>query len=459
MRLNTIKEISLEVKVGVFATLLIAVIVYGTIKVSDRSIVVGGGYELDVVVDNAIGIKSKTPVEMAGIQIGVVKKMRLDEGGRAHLTLAISKDVRLRKGTRAFVRAKGVLGETFIELVPGTPGEGEIQAGGEIEYGGVVGDVNVLMGQFNEIADDLKAITSSLRKLIGSDESSPLFRSVNNIDKLTSVIKDITTKNEENMNRILANLASITADLKLAIGYSRGDIEKTLENLASITGKVRAGEGTIGKLVSDETTVRKLNDAIDSLNDALGGLKKLETEIGYHTEYLTKSGDFKHYVHLNLRPSPDKAFMFEFLTDPSPTATHVIKDTEITAGGATNTIHTLTSTYEPEKFRFSAQLAKKIYDFTLRGGIIESRGGVGLDYDKGPLSLKFSAFDFSTKYGDKPHLKAWGSLNLTKNFYFVGGADDIINPHQPVDWFVGGGLRLVDEDVKNLIGIGARAVR
>jgi phospholipid/cholesterol/gamma-HCH transport system substrate-binding protein len=137
----------------------------------------------------------------------------------------------------------------------------------------------------------------------------------------------------------------------------------------------------------------------------------------------------------------------------------VIKDTEITAGGTTNTIHTLTSTYEPEKFRFSAQLAKKIYDFTLRGGIIESRGGVGLDYDKGPLSLKFSAFDFSTKYGDKPHLKAWGSLNLTKNFYFVGGADDIINPHQPVDWFVGGGLRLVDEDVKNLIGIGARAVR
>lgn len=435
------KQMGIEVKVGIFAIICILIIAYVTIKVGDRSVVVGGGYKMSIVMESALGIRTKTPVEIAGIQVGVVRKIKLDDQGRAHVVVSISKGVKLPEGTRAYVRAKGFLGETYIELRPGPMENPAIPRDEMIPYGGIVGDMNLLMGQFSEIASNIKDITASLKVMIGPDSSSPVYRTVNNLDQFTETLKNITLRNEASLNRVIENMEILTAEL------------------ASITRKVDSGQGTIGRLVNDEKTIEKIDEAVDNLNDALGGLRKLETEIGFHTEYLGGTEDFKEYVHLNLKPTPDEAFLFEFVSDPSASPVRVTRTTDITVGGNTTQVETHSATVEQDKFRFSAQLAKKFYDFTIRGGVIESTGGMGLDYSKGPLGLQFSAFDFDTKYGQRPHLKAMANLNLTKSIYLVGGADDFIHPTQPVDWFVGAGFRLVDEDIKSLLGIGAKAIK
>lgn len=453
------KKLGAEMKVGLFALLALAIIGYATLKVSDRTVVARGGYKMTVVMDSAIGIKPKTPVEVAGIQVGVVKKIALNDDGKAQVTLLISNGVKVPEGTKAYVRAKGFLGQTFVELRLGPMGAGRMAEETEIPYGGVTGDVNLLLTQFNSIAEDIKEVTGSLRDLVGSDKSSPVYRSVDNIDKFAEVMRDVAVRNEENFNRVVANLASLTEQLRSVVEGRRYEMENTLANLSSITEKVDEGRGTIGKLVNDDTTVNKLNGAVDSLSDAIGGLRKLETEIGYHMEYLGGTHDYKHYVHLNLLPSPDKAFMFEFVSDPSASPTRVTRNTDITAGGATTAVTTETAMVENDRIRFSAQMAKKFYDFTLRGGVIESTGGVGLDYGRGPVGVQFSAFDFDTKWGQKPHLKVLGNLNLTKSLYVIGGVDDFLNPNQPKDWYFGAGVRLVDEDIKSLMGLGAKALR
>lgn len=446
-------------KVGLFALFCILIIGYATIKVSDRASVAGGGYDMTVTMHTALGIKKKTPVEIAGIQIGVVKKIRLNSQGQALVTLSISSDVRLPAGTTAYVRAKGFLGETFVELRPG-PMENDAMAEGDaIPYGGVVGDINLLLSQFNEIAADIKTVTSSLKGMVGSDSSSPVYRTVHNMDKLAETLKDITLRNEASLNRVVDNMAVLTSNLRNVVERRSADIDQTIASLSNITRKVDEGSGTIGKLVNDDETINKVNDALGSLSDTLGGLRRMETQIGFHTEYLGGTNDFKQYVHLNLLPTPDKGFLFEFVSDPNSSPNRISRTTDITAGGATSTVTTNSATIDQNRFLFSAMLAKKFYDFTLRGGIIESTGGVGLDYTQGPVGMRFSAFDFDTKNNEKPHLKLLGQLNLTKALYLVGGADDMINPAQQVDWFVGAGFRLVDDDVKSLFGIGAKAIR
>lgn len=452
-----LKKIGTETKVGIFAIICLLIIAYATIKVGDRSVVAAGGYEMMITMDSAIGIKPKTPVEIAGIQVGVVKKIGLDDKSRARAVLLIEKGVRLPEGTVAFVRSKGFLGETFVELRPGPIANESLAKKTEIPYGGVTGDINVLLTQFNEIAADIKAVTGTIRGLVGTDESAPIYRSVQNIDKFTEALKNITLSNEANMNNIISNLAVLTNELRGVIERRKGDLEMTIAHMQDITRKVNEGEGTIGKLVNDDATVNKMNDALDNLNDTLGGLKRLETEIGYHAEYLGNSGDFKHYVHLNLMPSPDEAFMFEVVSDPAPPPSRAQQTVDITAGGTTSTVTTRSETIQYDKLRFSAQIAKKFFDFTFRGGVIESTGGVGVDYNKGPVGASFSAFDFGTRFGDKPHLKAWGNVNVTPSLYLMGGADDFINPRQPVDWFVGAGLKFTDENIKSLFRLSGAA--
>lgn len=444
-----------ETKVGVFSLIALMIIGFITLKVGSRSFIGSGGYEISVVIDHAIGIRTKTPVEVAGIKVGQVKKVELTDLRKARLTLLIEKDVVLPEDTKALVRSKGFLGEILIELVPGSDTAQILADGGQIQFGGQTGDVNVLLNQFSSIADDVKAVSSSLRDMVGTDKNSPVWNIVNNLEKFTGTL----AQNQANFDKIAGNLAELTEALRGTIVKSRENVEESLQRIASITKKVDEGKGTIGKLVNDDATVSKLNEAVDNLNGALGGLRQLETEVGYHTEYLGKSEEFKHYVNFTLRPKPDKAFIFDFVGDPTPSPSRVSRETTITSGGTTSTVTTDTSTVDRNKFRFSAQLAKQFYDVTVRGGIIESRGGVGLDYTKGPLGAQFSAYDFETDYGQMPHLKASGTLNVTKNLYLIGGADDMINKQQDTDWFVGAGIRLVDEDVKSLFSISGGLLR
>lgn len=447
------KRFSLEMKVGLFAAAMIAVAAVATVKVSERAVTAGRGYELVTTFPNATGLKEKAPVELAGVEVGIVKGIELENSRAAKVTLLLNRDVKLPEDSQAFLRTRGFLGETIVELIPGSIGAKMLDKGEEIKFTGSSGDLNSLMNQFHEIAYDIKEITSSLKTLVGNDSTSPINKIVNNLDKFTETMQEITTGNQENANRIASNLAEFTEQLKEVLAQGRGNLEESMDRIASITRKIDEGKGTVGKLVNDDETIEKLNEAVDNLNATLGGFKQLETEVGYHTEYMARSEDFKHYVSLALKPAPDKSFLLDIVSDPNPNPRHIERTTDVTINGTTSTVDTHTATIDRNAVRISAQLAKKFYDFQIRGGIIESTGGLGLDYFYGPMGAHASAFDFTTRYGERPHIKLMADVNLTKNFYLTGGADDLINPDQPTDYFFGGGFRLVDDDIKSLAKI------
>lgn len=447
------RALSVEIKVGLFAIAIVVILVWATIRVSDKTSVSSGGYELTAVFDNATGLKPKAPVELAGVKVGVVKKIELLDSRQAKVTLALGKEVVLTDDTEAVLRTRGFLGETYVEIIPGGPGSPELRKGDMIRFSARTGDINSLVSQFNSIAEDIKHVTSSLRGMVGDDNTYPVNNVISNLEDFTQSIRDLTLRNEGNIDRVSENLAAMTDQLRELVAKGRADVEESMDRIASITRKIDEGKGTVGRLVNDEETVDKLNEAVDNLNETLGGFRKLETEIGYRAEYLTQSHDFKHYVDLALKPAPDKALLLGVVSDPDPRANYVEKTSDVTVGGNTTTVSTTTSTIDRQKILFSAQLAKSFYDFTVRGGIIQSSGGLGLDYNKGIAGLHFDAFDFSTRFNQKPHLTAAANIFITPNIYVNGGADDIIRPGGPTpDWFVGAGFRFVDDDIKKYLG-------
>ncbi|HPW45038.1 MAG TPA: MlaD family protein [bacterium] len=449
-----VRNLSLEVKVGIFAVAVILVLAWATIRVSEKTSVSGyGGYDLTAVFDNATGLKVKAPVELAGVKVGVVRNVELLDSRRAKVLLLMDKAVRLPADSQAVLRTRGFLGDTYVEIIPGSQGAPLLSKDSQIEFTGRTGDINSLVGQFSSIATDVKQMTSSLKTMIGDNQDYPINRIVSNLEEFTRSIRDITIQNQQNIDRVAMNLAEMTDQLREIVAKGRVDVEESMENIASITRKIDAGEGTIGKLVNDDETVNKLNKAVDNLNETLGGFRSLEMEIGYKAEYLTQSRDFKSYVDLALRPSPDKALLLGLVADPDPRPRYSETTTTISTGGRSTTVTTHNATIDRDKIRFSAQLAKSFYDFRIRGGLIESSGGFGIDYFQGPIQLSFSAYDFSTQFGEKPHLKASADLNITPNIYVSGGADDIIRTNGPrPEWFLGAGFKFVDDDFKKYLG-------
>lgn len=424
-----------ETKVGLFVILALAVVGYMTLKVGGGASFTDNANTYFVTTDSALGINDKTPVLIAGYQAGVVDKIALEESRRARLRLAIDKNVALPEGTVASVKAKGFLGETYIEVVPGPPGNPLLADGAVIPYTGIGGDVNQFISRLN-------------------DMTGPASNAVNNLDKFAEIMKDIMVRNEQNVNRILENFAALSSDLRQA---SPG-VNESVERIASITRKVDEGKGTLGKLVNDDRTITKINQAADNFNSLTGSVQRMQTEIGYHTEFLGASKDFKNYAHLALKPRPDQAFLIDFVSNPSPPPDVITNNSTITVGGTTTTVATSSQVANRNRFRVSAQIAKKFYDWRLRGGIIESRGGVGMDYIPGPFSASVDAWDFGSNDGRKPEIKVYGNVNMTKSIYLMGGGNDLANKGDR-NWFVGAGVRVLDDDVKSLFGLGGLVKR
>lgn len=441
-----------QTKVGLFVIIILSLLAYATLRISKSGLGGGGTYPVYVEVQSAGGITKKTPVQIAGIQVGSVGDVELIDNNRARIKLHIKKKIKLSQDVQARIKSVGFLGDTFIELYQPGPVIVPLAAGDTIRQVETGGDFGEVTNQISSIASDVKAITSTLKTLMAGEDSS-FSRSLLNIEKITDALTRVSVANEQNVNAIITNLRAMSENLNHMVAQNMGRVDNTMENMEAITDKVRRGEGTIGRLVNDDTTVDKLNESIDNLNDLLGGASKTKLSVGYHTEYLGATEKFKHYVGLDIKPKPDKYLMLELVQDPAPDSKNTITETRITSGGVTNTVREEVETTNVDNFRFSAQLAKEFYNFRVRGGIIESSGGVGVDYQQGPIGVQVSAFDFETDRGERPHLKAMGTVNVTKGLYLLGGMDDFISNQQDPDWFMGVGFKMDDDDLKNLMSL------
>ncbi|MEA2472543.1 MAG: phospholipid/cholesterol/gamma-HCH transport system substrate-binding protein [Thermoleophilaceae bacterium] len=96
-------------------------------------------YELKVPVPEATTLAEEADVRIAGVTVGKVKSKELDKGAsRTTVTLSIDrKFAPLPKDTRMILRQKTLLGETYVELTPGTGSGPKLHDGDTLPAGHV----------------------------------------------------------------------------------------------------------------------------------------------------------------------------------------------------------------------------------------------------------------------------------------------------------------------------------
>jgi len=112
------KRIDLELAVGIFLLIGIAALGYLSIKLGRLDVVGKGYYTVYADFENAGGIKQGSSVEIAGVEVGKVKAVKLDNY-QARAELTIDSHVKIQQDSVASVRTKGLIGEKFILITPG----------------------------------------------------------------------------------------------------------------------------------------------------------------------------------------------------------------------------------------------------------------------------------------------------------------------------------------------------
>ncbi|MCD5402160.1 MlaD family protein [candidate division NPL-UPA2 bacterium] len=218
-------KFTMEVKVGILVSLglliLAAMIVY--FGQFDRHFEERQGYEIKALFGFAGGVREGAPVNLAGVAIGRVKQIVISYGPppRVQLHLWLRPGVRLTRGAEAVISSANILGDRYVEILPG-PKDGEVLGPGDIIRGKDPVRLEELARVGEEVALGLGEVVESIRRMVGDEESEKALRQT--IRSTQVITKD---------------LEELTADLSQVLSENREDIHATIRNFRELSETLR----------------------------------------------------------------------------------------------------------------------------------------------------------------------------------------------------------------------------
>jgi phospholipid/cholesterol/gamma-HCH transport system substrate-binding protein len=140
------KLFDVELLVGLCMVGVVSFLVYMSLHLGQVDLAGDGGYTVQAEFTTAGGLQTGAAVELAGVKIGHVEKVTLDRyHARVHLRL--QGDAPLSDDAKAAIKTKGLIGERYVEIVPGKSSN-PLAAAGEIRNTESPVDIQELIAKF-----------------------------------------------------------------------------------------------------------------------------------------------------------------------------------------------------------------------------------------------------------------------------------------------------------------------
>lgn len=483
-------------KVGIFATIVLLLLAWFILQVEDLNPFAPEGRVLYAVFDSVAGLDDRSAVRVAGVRVGTVDGIDLAEDNRrARVRLRLDEALGLTEGTFAQISNLGLLGDKYVELVPGPPSAPPLPEDATIP-GVTPPGFDDAMAKLNELADSIRGVADPLAGgLSGSDPNTPIGRLIGNLEATSAEIRLLVEANRGQLEATIGNFEEFSATLArelpalvtrmesllstvdAVVAENRDELGESAENVAELTrelkgaaadlstiaGRLERGEGTIGKLLTSDQahdelveTMESVQSGVAELSDTLGRVNRLRLDLDLHGYYLPSIEDSYGSLGLTLLPDEESDKLYRVGITQTPRGDTRTKTEEITVTNPDGTVETTTIetfTREDEAV-LTALLGLRLENETrLWAGLIEESFGVAVEYpflDR-RLWLDVEAYDFDRPDDLAPHLRLSGRWLLNDNLYVVGGYDDPLEGEFD-SLFVGGGIRWTDDNLKYLLG-------
>ena len=188
------------------------------------------GYEFKVSFPNADQLATQADVRIAGVNVGKVIGKSLDtDHNRTIATIELDNQYApIHADARAILRMKTILGETYVELTPGSDGAPAIPDGGMLPRGQVTSEV--------QLSDIFDALDPKTRRAFQVWQQ-----------QLAKAVQG----NDQNLNDVLGNLPTFAADAT--------DILQVLDVEHAATVRLIQNGGTVfAALSGDQSALRNL---------------------------------------------------------------------------------------------------------------------------------------------------------------------------------------------------------
>jgi len=473
-----------EAKVGLFITIGLVFLFLLSTQVNKFQGLTKKGYEIEAMLTDASGLENHAKVKMKGVEVGYINLIKL-YGNTVLVRMKINEGVNIPEDSTIVLAQESLLGGKYINILPGDS-EVFLSAEGILKRQKRSASFEEMGTQVASAAKELKYFIHELRQTLNDQSREQLKQTFSNLAKLTKDLKDVVERNKENIDRLVKNInvaAKQFGNMSSKFSTSADTINADLPNIMTKLENILASFDNVGKTL--DTKLPTLADKFESLEDQLdtvikenkqplnsalksvdgffkkgqGTIDKLDNylnsvtqsrlDLGMDYFYMANDGQSRGVFRADYMPSYSRHYMIDVVSLPN----YSEKDEK--------GVFLADLDHAESKFYVSAQIGKRYRDFMVRGGLIESTAGFGVDYylyhDR--LKLTLESFDFravNDLRANVPHLRALARYRFLKHIDAYVGADNMLNKDS-FNVMFGMGVSFEDDRIKYLLGSSAGA--
>jgi phospholipid/cholesterol/gamma-HCH transport system substrate-binding protein len=535
------KSVSAGVRVAILF-LLLAIGGYLVWKNLGQNPAGSNNYELYAKFRDASGLPKKSKVVVAGLPKGEVIGLEV-EGRYAKVTFRIDNEIKVWGSAVVIKKATSLLGENYLEIDPGQettqapngekrtfqqlgptcatyndPDEAKAapcrQVPNVVEAttpDQLLHRIEQTLPNVDRVLESVRDLSEDVRRIVNGPLASVATRvdglvqreagtvqsiieradrSMAKLEQIANDLRDITKGADPRIASILKNLDDASAEAKDLVETAKSELNKTgdsfrgklekldkvIDHTTSISEKIDSEKGTLGILVNRPEIAENVEQISDDVRGFLGTVIGLKAYVGLRSEYNVFAKLARHYITVELHTRPDKFYLVELEKGPRGD----YPDVSLTFNPTIDPNHWIRTSVIEDKIRFTFQFAKRFNFVTLRYGLKESTGGIGIDTDFAwwNRTLHMSADVYDATWDRYPRVKLTAAFEVLRHIYVLGGVDDLINSPQylpivkgnsdvPIqfdyfrfgrDYFLGAMLRFNDEDLSALLTVGGSAI-
>lgn len=308
----------LSLIVGTFFILSLVALGVMVLSLSSESGLFARQYQIYGNFDNVQGLLPGAPVWMAGKEVGRVQAVEFTEFGSKQpilVSMRINSSIqnRLRTDSLATVGTIGVLGDSYIEIRPGSP-EGSVLIDGETVPALSPTNLYAVLARGTEALDNVSELARNLNRVVSDvREEGVVAKAASAVSAASGIILEIEGGSGflhsvvydnyagggvESIQRSLASLENILHEVQTGrgilnsliyvgdvddAGTSASNIQHTLASVADILAEIQSGDGLLHALIYDPETGRMSQEAsvaIGRLNEILEKIENADGTLG-----------------------------------------------------------------------------------------------------------------------------------------------------------------------------------
>jgi phospholipid/cholesterol/gamma-HCH transport system substrate-binding protein len=247
-------------------------------------------FQVDFEAVDALQVRDR--VQVRGIRMGTVKELQIVDDF-VRVTVNLDKAANLRQDARFRLQTIGIVGEKVIEI---DPGRGEPVLEGHIFKGESEPSLSSMGGVASEAMDELRDLARDVRRLIGDlREEGRVTETLQSTRSAAEGLGELVHDNRAGIRELVRNIQQTSAALREAIagpdsvlaktaaGASQtfahadsvlGQLEKVAISLGDIVARLEAGQGTAGRLLTNEGLYARAESTLASIEELVDDIRR-----------------------------------------------------------------------------------------------------------------------------------------------------------------------------------------